>query len=227
MARLTKERRCACGCGTVVPGRALYVPTHRAILIAARRRLREARRAAERRGIHFALDLEDVIALVATAWPADAGLALRRVDRNQGFVRENVELVRARGGRRRGVSRARLERRLERLAMRVDLYGVVTTEELALIFARQAGRCAVSGRVLLPLAGVDDPDGMRLLLINPGSPPSRKNLMFVTALIEHGAARWGLDAFVAHAMDVALAARPTEPTTKRQAKSQRAARTTR
>lgn len=208
---MSRGERCACGCGEPTLGRSRYVAEHFAILVCARRRLRDSRRYANRRGLEFALDLEDVHRLVAKVWPRDVDLALRRLDPRQGFTPNNVTLIRTVGGRRRGPTTARLRRRLERLAARADLFGVVTTEELAQVFVAQQGFCALSGRRLVCEARLEDPGGMALLRIDPTEPPAADNIILVTTGVEL-AARWGVQELRALARDlVAVEARERNP----------------
>jgi hypothetical protein len=198
---MSRGEPCACGCGQLTIGRSRYVAEHFAILVASRRRLRECRRYAYKRGHEFALDLEDVQRLVAKAWPRDADLALRRLDPKQGFTSANVALVPTVGGRRRRPTDYRLKRRLERLAARADLFGFTCTDELAMIFVSQEGYCALSGRRLVPEARLEDPDGIALLRIDPTEPPLAENIILVTTGVEL-AARWGIAELRALAHDL-------------------------
>lgn len=177
------------------------------MLVAARRRLRETRRYADRRGIAFDLDLLTVRRMVEQAWPADDGLALTRLDRRGGFSPDNVALVPTRGGRPRRTTNARLRRRFERLAARGDLSGLVSVEDLALLFAAQKARCAISGRILRPGARLSDPDGISVVLANPTRRPSPRNILLVTTCVAELANRWGLDELVALARDIVRAQR--------------------
>lgn len=177
------------------------------MLVAARRRWREGRRYAWRRSIRFELTLQDVRRLVDRVWPRDEGLALRRINLEQGFVRGNVELVPARGGRRRGPSEAKLRRRFQRLANRVDTAGRLDADDIALIYVGQEARCAVSGRFLRPDARIGDPDAMALIVIDRGRPLSRRNAVLVTACAAAVAERWGLERLEALARDVVEAGR--------------------
>lgn len=190
-----KSKSCKCGCGQPVPGRGRYVPDHFEILVAARRRLREARRNAWRKGVPFRLDLASIVDLVKGAWPKDRGLALRRIDQRQGYVPDNMKLAPVQGGRPTGLTPAKLRRRLQRLANRADLTGRITVSELHAVYASQRGRCAVSGRTLKITPALRDPDAIALVLRDPGKAIAPANLLFVTAAVQH-AARWGLSAFV-------------------------------
>lgn len=195
---------------------------HFAILVCARRRLRESRRYAHRRGLEFALDLEHVRRLVAKEWPRDVDLALRRIDPRQGFTPENVALVPTVGGRRRGPTTSRLKRRLERLAARADLFGIISTEELAEIFVEQKGYCALSGRRLVCEARLEDPNGIALLRIDPAEPPVAGNVMLVTTGVAL-AARWGIRELRALARDlVAVEARQEKSRARESARIGRA-----
>lgn len=190
-----RSKSCKCGCGQPALGRGRYVPDHFEILVAARRRLREARRNAWRKGVPFHLDLASFVDLVKRAWPKDRGLALQRIDRRLGYVQGNVMLAPVQGGRRSGLTPAKLGRRLQRLANRADLTGRITVAELHAVYATQRGRCAVSGRILKITPALRDPDAVALVLRDPGKPVTPANLLFVTASVQH-AARWGLSAFV-------------------------------
>lgn len=201
MTRAAIPRPCACGCGQPTVGRSRYLPQHLAVMVAARRRLRETRRYATKRGIWFDLDLETVHALVASSWPRDAELSLRRMDPQLGFIPGNVTLVPTSGGRRRAPTNARLRRRLERLACRADLAGVVDVHELAEVFVAQEGLCWVSGRPLRPDARLEDPDGIALVLKDTARPASPKNVALVTTAVAH-AARWGVGELLGLAHDI-------------------------
>lgn len=200
--RLSSRRPCACGCGQPADGRSRYRGDHHAILVAARRRLRDARRYAERRGHEFSLELKDVLSVVVPLWPADEGLSLRRVDPRRGFTADNIELSPTRGGRERRSTVAQLRRRLERLAQRVDLVGHVDAHDLAQQLVRQDSRCAVTGRLFHVNARLSDPDGLTVILTYPNRPPSPRNILLVTAWTA-AAAGWGLERLVLFARDVA------------------------
>lgn len=200
--RLTPRVPCACGCGEPADARSRYRGDHHAILVAARRRLREARRLASRRGHPFALGLEDVHPLVREAWPADEGLALRRIDPADGWVPSNIILSSTRGGRPRTSTQAKLRRRFERLVQRMDLQDL-DARDLAHLFVQQDARCAVSGRLLRTNTGRGDPDSLSVALIDPGQPPTRHNIMLVTAWVAAAARGWGSDRVVEVAQDIA------------------------
>jgi hypothetical protein len=200
--RLNPRPSCLCGCGEPAVGRSRYAPEHRAILGAARRRLREARSYSYKRGILFDLDLEHVLELVARSWPADEGLALRRLDRSEGFVHGNVELAPVKGGRPRTATVSRLQRRLARLAQRADVAGQLYGDDLARLLARQGGLCAISGRPLQLAARLVDPRGIALLPLDPGQPVAVDNAILVCTSVAQAVGASGVHALVDLARDI-------------------------
>jgi hypothetical protein len=207
---LTERVHCACGCGQPADGRSRYRQDHFAVLSAARRRLREARRYAYRRGIDFSLALGHVHALVAEAWPAGEGLALRRLDRRLGFVPGNVALTPATGGRRRELGGARLRRRLERLVARTDVAGGLSVVHLLQQYEAQRGLCALTGRALLASSRLDDPDGIALLRPDVSRGVSQTNVALVVRVAAQVAERWGIEALDRLAHDVMATRRKSQ-----------------
>ena len=202
------KNNCACGCGMSVDGRSRYRQDHLPILVAARRRWREARRNAWRRGYDFDLTLEDVHRLVIQVWPRDEGLALARIDRSRGFVNGNVALTQMRGGRTRRTSNVKLARQFERLARRADVDGRLEVDDIAHVYAAQKACCALSGCFLRPAARLGDPDAMVMIRLDPRRPFCTGNVALVTACVASVVERWGIDRLETMAKGVVKASKP-------------------
>lgn len=193
---------CLCACGEAADRRSRYRGDHFRLLVCARRKFRESRRYAARRGFVFRLGLEDVLKLVRDAWPRSDTLALRRRNRRRGFEVDNVELGPQRGGRRRRDTLARLRRRLQRLAQRHGVRTLLQVEDLLRLHAKQDGRCALSGRRLQTHARLGSPDALALIRLDPRKPWSPTNVQLVTACVRHAVERWGVPAVLGLAHDV-------------------------
>jgi len=88
------EKLCKCGCGEQVSGgpRARYAQGHFKIVVALKRRLKIMRDWAKKRGVDFALTIDDLRPWLVKDGKFLPGIHLERIDKDQGFIHGNLKV---------------------------------------------------------------------------------------------------------------------------------------
>lgn len=201
-------RLCACGCGLPKPKTAKFQPGHRSRVSTCGQRFRRLRQYAQDKGIAFSLTQEDVQKLLMPLSDCGASVQIERSDPARGFEAGNLTLkpkkapeprvdpwkrekdpVDVRKIRELLVQRATRQIRLCFGETRSD--PPVVLEDVLLLYARQNGRCAVTGMMLV-LEKAVHPESLALAKKDPLEPPGPKNSLLVALALKPFIDKWGI-----------------------------------
>lgn len=201
------KRLCACGCGQPKPPTAKFRPGHRSRISACRTRFRRLRQYASQRGIPFSIGPQDVQDLLLPLPDCGAAVQIERTDMAKGFEPGNLSLRPKKAPEQSPESHVskpavdvvglrdllirRATRQIRLCFGETKAEPPVSLEDVLMLYARQNGRCAVTGMTLI-LEKALHPESMALAKKNPLEEQGPKNSLLVTLAIKPFIDKWGI-----------------------------------
>lgn len=185
--------RCGCGCGLLTPANRKYREDHFNLLVVSRRKWKTVRALSRRKRTSFTLALEDVRSLLLPEWPESKGWRLKRVDMGRGWEPDNVRLMRtsAEAMEAKSVASAEIASKVVWQSLPPLVQARVTQEQVAALYERQGGLCAISDKPLDVQGRKSDPDRPYLMFDEQGRP-----VRIVTALVGRLVDDFGMERFL-------------------------------